>query len=158
MKLKFVFWIFPVLVFYVDSFKDSILGKANIFVIRILKSRKDDLGILAHEMTHVKNMYKLTVLLFVLSLLGACIVDKNYIEYLNIHNWQYLLSLFIGCMGVYPWLYLISDEFKFKQECAAFKEQSKFDTVDKTEKYARAVANRYGTGHTYEEALAEIRK
>jgi hypothetical protein len=44
--------------FYVDSLPNGFAGKANMFVIRILKSHKDDRGLLEHEKVHVKQFWR----------------------------------------------------------------------------------------------------
>ena len=44
-------------VFYVDSLPPNIGGVANGFIIRILKKYKDDVGILKHELLHVKYWF-----------------------------------------------------------------------------------------------------
>jgi hypothetical protein len=44
--------------FCVDSLPNGFAGKTNAFVIRILKSHKDDRGLLEHEKVHVKQFWR----------------------------------------------------------------------------------------------------
>ena len=46
------------LIFYVDKLPNGFAGKTNAFVIRILKSHKDDRGLLEHEKVHVKHFWR----------------------------------------------------------------------------------------------------
>lgn len=48
---------FPALVFYVAKIKDDFAGKTNAFVVRIKETYKDDKGLLAHEIVHVKQWF-----------------------------------------------------------------------------------------------------
>lgn len=46
------------LVFYVESLQGTRAGEARGPVIRILEAYRDDAGILAHEMVHVKQWFR----------------------------------------------------------------------------------------------------
>jgi len=56
MKVKFVFKILPVFIFYGSKVKG---GKTKGMVIRINEKYINDRGLLEHELTHVKQFYKL---------------------------------------------------------------------------------------------------
>jgi len=59
MKIKFVYGILPALVFYTDSLPVGTGGEARGPVVRIRKKYEGtDSGILAHELTHVKQFYR----------------------------------------------------------------------------------------------------
>ena len=70
MKIKFVFKVLPTLVFY-GSKVDG--GKTRGIFIRINKKYLNDRGLLEHELTHVKQFYKLPIIHSLLYLL-----IKNY--------------------------------------------------------------------------------
>ena len=58
--LKFVYGIFPAFVFYTDNLAEWQGGCANGPVVRIRTKYKDvDTGILQHELTHVKQFYRM---------------------------------------------------------------------------------------------------
>ena len=57
MKIKFVFYVLPVLVIYVNSMK-KFAGFSYGPVVKIRKSHKDDVGLLQHELTHSKQWYR----------------------------------------------------------------------------------------------------
>ena len=46
------------LVFYVESLSGTKAGEARGPVVRILESKRDDPGILAHEMVHVRQWFR----------------------------------------------------------------------------------------------------
>ncbi len=58
MEVKFVYGIFPALVFYTNRLKEGFNGVANGPVVRIRPGRKDDEGLLQHELTHVRQFYR----------------------------------------------------------------------------------------------------
>jgi len=45
-------------ILYVDKLPDQYAGKANAFIICILKTHKDDKGLLEHEKVHVKQFWR----------------------------------------------------------------------------------------------------
>ncbi len=158
MKIKFPFLLFPALVFFVDSLKPNTLGVTNLFFVRILTSEKDNPGILAHELNHVKNMYITSLINFALTLCGVYLYSPTLLMFLGEVNWLNVAMFYAGSLGTYGWLYMLSDDFRFWQECLAFKEQAKYDTVSKLEKYAKVIADKYNTGKTYEQALAKLKE
>jgi hypothetical protein len=58
MTVNFVYKIFPVLILFAHSLGEWKAGEARGPVIRIAKSHADDAGLLAHELTHVKQFYR----------------------------------------------------------------------------------------------------
>jgi len=44
--------------FYVNKLPNEHAGKSNAFIIRILKSHKDDKGLLEHEKIHVRQFWR----------------------------------------------------------------------------------------------------
>jgi len=61
MKLRFVYKILPLLIFYEDTLEDaysSWAAKTNGMFIRIRKDYEGDEAIIRHEMVHVKQFYR----------------------------------------------------------------------------------------------------
>ena len=52
-----------IMVFYVKKIKNGFAGKAHGFIILILKKYKDDKGLHEHEKTHVKQWWKMGLLI-----------------------------------------------------------------------------------------------
>lgn len=76
--LKFVFKIFPVWVRYVDPEKDNIGGFAGRCYgpyIKIKKSYRDDNGLLEHELTHSRQVYRSCFLM------GLCYLISSKFRY-----------------------------------------------------------------------------
>lgn len=71
MKIKFVYGIFPALIFYTDWINDQFAGVGNAMIVRIRPQHKDDEGLLQHELTHVRQSYRWLIIF---------------------HAWLYLLS------------------------------------------------------------------
>jgi hypothetical protein len=57
MKIKFIYGIIPVPVFYVDSLGKA-AGRSNGFIIRVVKEYKSDKGLLEHELQHCRQFYR----------------------------------------------------------------------------------------------------
>ena len=65
--LKFVYKILPAFVTYSDKgLAPDIGGRAKAFYIRIRPRYKDDIGILEHELQHVRQAYKGLLLIHIL--------------------------------------------------------------------------------------------
>jgi len=62
MKIKFVCKIFPAIVIYTDHVPEGSAGVANAMIVRILPEYEGDEGLLQHELTHVKQAYRLLIL------------------------------------------------------------------------------------------------
>ncbi len=57
MKVKFVYKILPALVIYTDRIKTGFAGTTIGPLVLIRPGRRADMGLLAHELTHVKQSY-----------------------------------------------------------------------------------------------------
>lgn len=58
MKITFVYGILPAIVIYTDRLKFWQAGAANAMIVRIRPHYKNDEGLLAHELEHVKQAYR----------------------------------------------------------------------------------------------------
>lgn len=73
MEIKFVYGILPALVVYTDHVPEGSAGCANAMVVRIRPQYVNDEGLLQHELTHVKQAYRLLFLFHaLLYLLDDC--------------------------------------------------------------------------------------
>ncbi len=62
MKLKFVYKILPAIVILTDRVPAGSVGCANAMIVRIRPKYEGDEGLLQHELTHVKQAYRLLIL------------------------------------------------------------------------------------------------
>jgi len=60
--IKTIYKILPAFISYVDKLPKEKGGKAKFCFIKILKKYKDDIGLLNHELTHVRQFYRLSVI------------------------------------------------------------------------------------------------
>ena len=74
MKIKFVYAILPALVVYTEHVPEGSAGCANAMVVRIRTKYENDEGLLQHELTHVKQAYRLLFLFHALLYL----LDDDY--------------------------------------------------------------------------------
>ena len=58
MSVKWVYGIFPAFIKYTEKVSYGRAGTANMMFIRILPDARDDVGLLNHEMTHVRQWYR----------------------------------------------------------------------------------------------------
>lgn len=57
MRIMFVYFVFPVFVFYVKKLR-KFAGRSCGPIIVIRKSHKEDKGLLVHELTHSRQLYR----------------------------------------------------------------------------------------------------
>jgi len=62
MKIKTVYKILPAIVIYTDHVPEGSAGCANAMIVRIRPEYEGDEGLLQHELTHVKQAYRLLIL------------------------------------------------------------------------------------------------
>ena len=74
MKFTFVYGMLPALVCYTDHVPEGSAGCANAMIVRIRPGYRDDVGLLQHELTHVKQAYRLLFLFHALLYL----LDDSY--------------------------------------------------------------------------------
>ena len=61
--IKIVYKILPVFIIYTDKLSAAVFGGTSKFCfIKIRPRYKDDIGLLNHELTHVKQFYRLSLL------------------------------------------------------------------------------------------------
>lgn len=130
------------LTFYVDSLPAGVGGCANGPVIRILKKYRGDIGILKHEIEHVRQWWVLTVLTAPVFYL----IDPM------------LTGL---CMAAHPALYLAVRQYRLWCEVRAYRIQMRHP--DKNGAYLsasgaarRLAVPRYRLNLSVEQALAEF--
>lgn len=62
MTIRFVYGILPALVIYTERLPEGFGGCANAMIVRIRPKYEGDEGLLQHELTHVKQAYRLLIL------------------------------------------------------------------------------------------------
>lgn len=80
MRIQFVYCILPTPVFFVDSLGEWKAGEVRGPVVRIRKDCAEDAGLLAHELTHVKQWWRTAGLHSVLYLLSKSYRLKSEVE------------------------------------------------------------------------------
>jgi hypothetical protein len=74
--------------------------------------------------------------------------DKGLLEHEKVHRRQWLRTL-----GLHSLLYLFVPDYKFRAEVEAYREQLKHYPDDRSQLFARYIANDYGLSVTEQEAL-----
>jgi hypothetical protein len=135
----------PALIRYTDDMPQWMGGYAKWFYIAIRPKYKDDRGIHAHELEHVKQWWLTTIL--AAAIIGAICYRTGY-------SYAYMgLSLV-----VYQLLYATIPAVKLHCEVDAYKQQLKHYADDRTARFAKFIAEKYGLKITAEEAEQLLRK
>lgn len=145
MKLKFVFGLFPVFVFFVDSLGELTAGEARGPVVRILKSYADDAGLLEHELTHARQWYTLGLLAALVALVA---------QRLGCQYWQITAALSVSLHSV---LYAAVTPYRLWAEVQAYKIQARYYLDDRLEMFAGFISTRYGLNVSQGAALNRLR-
>ena len=133
------------LTFYVKSLPPNVGGCANGPVIRILEKYRNDKGIYAHELLHVKQWA-------VWSLLS---IPAAYVLY-QLALFDYL-ALAILPLSLHSVLYRFVTPYRFWCEVEAYKEQAKHYNDDRKPLFAEYIANSYDLPHTTKQALDALK-
>ena len=129
----------PAIIRYTDDMPAWMGGYARWFYVAIRPKYREDKGIHAHELEHVKQWWLTTILAAVI--IGA-------ICYANGFSYVYTgLAL-----AVYQILYSLIPLFKLHCEVEAYRQQLKHYTDDRTALFAKSIAEKYGLKITAERA------
>lgn len=109
MKITFVLKILPVLVFFTKSPPGGRGGRANWFMVRIHEVYRKDGGLLAHELSHVKQWYEISAIGLVFGVVAMSLLDMTL--------WWTPIFL-----GQYSACYLIP-YFRYRMELEAYAKQ-----------------------------------
>jgi hypothetical protein len=129
---------------YTDNLPENVGGTAQGPYIRIRPKYKDDKGIHAHEMEHVRQWWVLTIFSAFFLLAGA--------EYLQQPLW-----IAIASVGVHGLLYTLIPKYRLWCEVQAYKAQQAHYEDDRTPKFAKWIATVYRLDVTPEEAEKLLR-
>ena len=146
--------------FYVDKIgkKDSSpLGRAFAFYILILKSHKDKKGIHAHEVTHVTQVWKWTMVTPILSawyLSTQSVTLGVFLDFpfdiLSIFKWE-LFTIGLFPFLIHPFLYRSSKKYRYWAELQAFRAEIKLkhghDKQIAAASFARSIVTYYKLDH-----------
>jgi hypothetical protein len=134
----------PALIRYTDDMPQWVGGYAKWFYIAIRPKYKDDKGIHAHELEHVKQWWITTILAAVI--IGAICYRTGY-------SYAYMgfsVSVFQILYSVIPW-------FKLMCEVECYKEQMKHYSDDRAPLFAKFISEKYNLNVTQQHALNLLR-
>jgi hypothetical protein len=137
----------PAIIRYTDDMPAWMGGYAKWFYIAIRPKYKDDKGIHAHELEHVKQWWITTILAALLIAGGLYFTQAAPVQYIYTG-----LSL-----AVFQLLYSIIPQFKLRMEVLAYREQLKHYENDRTALFARFISTKYGLKITADEAEQLLR-
>lgn len=137
-KLKLVWTPFPTLLFYTELTKGGrVAGDAKYFLARVDNSRKDDLGIHAHEYRHVTHWWCVTLL--VLFLVG---LTHMFVYPLTPTGW---LAALVVSTALYNVLTTLVPRARLFAELDCYRVQLKVNgTLKHAGTYAKIIRERYG--------------
>jgi hypothetical protein len=121
----------PAIIRYTDDMPQWMGGYAKWFYIAIRPKYREDKGIHAHELEHVKQWW-ITTILAALAIAGVC-------YYQQAPYWYCLLSLV-----AFDLLYSTFQRFKLQCEVWAYREQLKHYPDDRTALFAKFISTKYG--------------
>ncbi len=127
MKIKFVFKILPVLVFYSDFLLKTWMGARSFGFFMIIRptARSSD-AIMAHELEHSRQYYLCTTTgVILLAIFGFIFSHEPLLYGLVIFGFIFSHEplLYGLVIGFFPLLYLTIPRFRYDMEVAAYKEQ-----------------------------------
>jgi len=138
----------PHIIKYTDDMPAWMGGYAKWFYIAIRPKYKDDKGIHAHELEHVKQWWITSII--------ACALIAAVLWYTKPPLDYY--SLVILGLVTFQLLYAGIPQFKLKMEVLAYKKQIPHYPDDRTALFAGFIAKKYGLTITAEEAEQLLRK
>ena len=125
----------PAIIRYTDDMPAPwVGGYARWFYIAIRPKYKDDKGIHAHELEHVKQWW-ITTILAALAIAGGLYYTQAA---------PGLYSLVGLSLAVFQVLYSFFPRFKLKMEVLAYREQLKHYKDDRTALFAKFISTKYG--------------
>ncbi len=153
-KLKFVFGIIPVPIFYTNftfSNKTTIAGTARGPVILIKPNYIDDVGLLQHELNHVKQFW-FPVLLSVIPFIAVLFIEETF-------NSLYLLIIYVGTL-IHSLLYRFASKYRLWSEVQSYRIQANYyaNKLEKIKKFAIFISTKYQLKISVEEALILLLK
>jgi hypothetical protein len=133
----------PHILIYTDSLDEGIGGQANGPVVRIRPKYRDDKGLHAHELEHVKQWWIATIL-------SAALIAAG------LYHFQEPLWGAIGSIGVHGLLYKLVPAYRLWCEVQAHKVQAEY-SPQSIAFFAQRIATMYGLNITAEEAEQRLR-
>ena len=133
----------PHFVHYTDSLPEGVGGTAQGPYVRIRPKYRDDKGLHAHEIEHVKQWWVATILSAVLIAAG--------LRYLQEPLWGA-----VGSVGVHGVLYTLIPAYRLWCEVQAHKVQAKHNP-ESVALFAQRIATKYRLKITAEEAEQRLR-
>ena len=140
----------PTIIHYSDDIPDGVGGYAKLFYARIrTKYEGTDLGILMHELLHVRQFYILLLAWLALCFAGVLLAPEYS---------MYGYSIMPLGLLVHPLLYTFVTEYKLDCEVACYQEQALHYPDDRLPRFAGYISKSYGLTISEEDALKLLRE
>jgi hypothetical protein len=134
--------------FYKDSLvSEGAAGCARGFLIFIREKYKDDEGLYAHEFNHVKQY-------LAFALLGLAIFAIQFQNQID-PNLNYVAMV---VASLHPLLYKFVPSYRLWAEVQCYKIQNSYCETDRSELFAKFIAESYDLDITQAEALRKMRE
>lgn len=141
--MKFNLWPFA-LSFIVPRLFKNVGGMAIMFVTLRLQKYENDVGLLAHELEHVRQFWRLTLIA------GICALATLYLLELPLtYAWL--------AVPLYDVLYLLIPAYRLHCELVAYRLQATFYLDDRRPLFAEFIANDYWLTISPENALQRLK-
>lgn len=134
----------PHIIHYTDNLPEGFGGTANGPYIRIRAKYKDDKGLHAHELEHVKQWWIATIV-------GAVLLAAV------LHHYQQPLWGAVGGISVHGWFYKLVPRYRLWAEVWAHKVQLEH-SPHALKFFAQRIATKYGLKITAEQAEKLLRE
>ena len=146
MQIRYVFLICPLLIFFVENLNEPWkAGEARGPFIRIKKTKIDDHGLIAHEMTHVRQWYAVLILMLVAALIARS---------LDFPNWSLIVAFALAAHSVF---YNILPVYRLWTEIQAYRTQARYYADDRYVVFAKFLSTHYRLNITPDAALDLLR-
>lgn len=135
----------PHITIYTDNLPANVGGRANGPVVRIKPQYRNDAGIRAHELVHVKQWY-------VGVLIGVALAALLYFVPVLV-AWRQFWPIALGVgASLHSLAYLASDSYKLWAEVHAYREQAKHYPDDRRWLFAGFITWHYGLSISQKQA------
>jgi len=141
----------PARIIYTDNLPPDVGGCANLLLIRIRNKYRNDSGIHAHEVEHVRQWY-VGVLIGMLAAAALTLLPQ-------LATWsEWGLVALISGLGLHPFAYLLLPRYRLWAEARAYRIQLRHYPDDRSLKFAGYIAKYYRLSITPEAALNALKK
>lgn len=133
------------LISYPETLSDGFSGSAKGPFIKLIAKSRDDVGLLEHEKTHVRQWYGASAGGVVVGALLSLLVSPAF--------W----GLALGALSIHPLLYQFIRPYRKWSEVQAYRKQLATGGYPSSEFAAKHLATKYDLGLTLDEAKALLK-